>query len=86
MEFSDKGPLCELYKLATGRLAAKLDHKVKCIFFAAMSTTVDATQNATWKVVQVSVIIFEPNKCPVIPRKSVASEVWMGSNGNTLLF
>jgi hypothetical protein len=86
MEFSAKGPLCEQYRLATGGLVARLDHKVKCTFFAAFSMTVDATQNATWKVVQVSVIIFEPNKCPIIPRKSIASEISMGSNGNALLF
>jgi hypothetical protein len=43
MEFSAKGPLCEQYRLATGGLVARLDHKVKCTFFAAISMTVDTT-------------------------------------------
>jgi hypothetical protein len=72
MEFFAEGPLCEQYRLATGGFAARLDHQVKCTFFAAMSMTADATENATWKVVQVSVIIFEPNKYPIITRKSFA--------------
>ena len=75
MEFSAKGSLGKQYRLATGGLAAKLDHKFKCTFFAVISMMVDATQNAPRKVVQVSVIIFEPNKCPIIPRKSVALEI-----------
>jgi hypothetical protein len=86
MGFSAKVPLYEQNRLATGGLAAILDQMVKCTLFATMSTTEDATQNATWKVIQVSVIImFKPNKCQIIPRKSVASEIWMCSNGKTLL-
>ena len=74
MEFSAKGPLCEQYRLATSGLTARLDHR----------SNVLSLPRCPWRWTQLRMRYgksskfprsSEPNKCPIILRNSVASEI-----------